>query len=295
MRKKDENRKQQGGGEPCRRVLVIAESDPGGAAGIQGDIKTVLALGGYAATAVSSLVTQNEKNALTSICINPSFIKQQMQDAMAESVVDSIKVGFLENEDAINAVGDVLDEHTKKGIPVVIDPSIVSRTGRALVDEKAIAAWKRRLYIHAKILTPNLKEAELLGVMKIADIDDMRHAADMMRTLGVENVVLKGGQVEDEKELYFVVSPEEERIYQRQTVQTPHTLGAGSAFSSALAVNMAKRMNIFDAVEHALDFVHQAILHSSGFGQKIGPINHAFDIQLHPSVFHPEEIKLYRI
>lgn len=281
--------------ETCKRVLIVAESDPSGGAGIQGDIKTVLALGGFAATAITSLASNHEQGNLTSICVSPSFIKDQMHEAMNGAAVDSIKVGFLESEDAINAVADVLDERRARDIPVVIDPSILSRSGKTLTDDKAIAAWKRRLYIHAKILTPNTKEAELLGVMKIADIDDMRHAADMMRTLGVENVVLKGGQAESGKELYFVASDHEERIYQRPTLVTPHTLGAGGAFSAALAVNLAKRMDIFDAVEHALDFMHQAILNSTGFGQAAGPINHAFDIQRRPSVFHPEEIKIYKI
>lgn len=281
--------------EKCKRVLTVAELDPGGAAGIQGDIKTVLALGGYACSAVTSFASQHAKPDSPDHFIPASFIRRQMNIALEEAGADAIKIGFIETEEAVNAVADVLDGMANKDIPVVVDPSIVSRSGKILVDDKTIAAWKRRLYIHAKVLTPNLKEAEALGVMRIADIDDMRHAADMMRTLGVENVILKGGQVEPELELYFVASLTEERIYQRPTLKTPHTIGAGSAFSSAIAINMAKSMDVFDAVEHALDFLHQAILHASGFGHGPGPINHAFDIQKHPSVFHPEEIRLYKV
>lgn len=281
--------------ETCKRILVIAESDLKGAGGIQGDVKTILALGGYAMTAISYLAAPGPGEAATANHVDPLFVAEQMRSILRDVEVDGIKIGFLDNEKTIDAVADVLDAARDKNIPVVIDPSIVSRSGAALVDEKAIAAWKRRLYIHAKILTPNKQEAELLGVMKIHDTDDMRHAADMMRTIGVENVVLKGGQVESGKELYFVASHEEERIYQRPTIETPHTLGAGSAFSSAIALNIAKGMDVFSAVEHALDFLHQAILHSTGFGDKAGPINHAFDIQRRPSVFHPEEIRLYSI
>ena len=276
----------------CKRVLVIAESDLDGASGIQGDIKTVLALGGYATTAVSCFAAlQNDEITMP---VDPSFIGRQIQAVLSKANTDAIKIGFIDSKNTIDTVADILDGLSDKKIPVVIDPSITSRSGKLLVDDQALAAWKRRLYIHAKILTPNLKEAEALGVMKINSVDDMRHAADMMRTLGVENVVLKGGQVDPGTELYFVASPQEERIYQRPTVETPHTVGAGGALSSALALNMAKSMDIFDAVERALDFLHQAILHSSGFGEKKGPINHAFDIIQHPSVFHPEEIKIYK-
>lgn len=278
----------------CRRVLVVSGSDPSGAAGIQGDVKTILALGGYATTAISSLAEPGAED-LATAPIDPEFIADQMRVALAGAPTDAIKIGFLESEAAVNAVSDVLDEIRMKNIPMVVDPSILSRSGKILVDEKALAAWKRRLYIHARILAPNLKEAEALGVMKIHDIDDMRAAADMMRSLGVENVLLKGGQAESGKELYFVATADEERIYERETLDTKHTMGAGSAFSSALAMNLAKGMNVFDAVEYALDFLNQAILHSTGYGESAGSINHAFDIQSRPSVFHPEDIKIYKI
>lgn len=275
----------------AKKILVVSESDFSGVAGIQGDIKTVTALGQYACTAVTSLNTQTRKKENS---INPEYIAEQMRTAISLLPPDAIKIGFLESEAAINAVSDVLDNIKDKKIPVVIDPSILSRSDKLLVDDLAIATWKRRLYIHAKILAPNIKEAEILGVMKINDINDMRHAADMMRTIGVENVILKSGSVDGNKELYFIASDSEERVYQKPTIQSPHTLGAGSAFSTALAVNLAKGMSVFDATESALDYLNQAIMHSDGFGLQSGPINHMFDIQKHPSVFQPEEIKIFR-
>jgi chemotaxis protein methyltransferase CheR len=277
-----------------KRVLIIAESDSCGAAGVQGDVKTVLALGGYAMTAITALTAHGAGDILSINNITPSFVGDQIQAAIKDVGADSIKVGFLQNEAIINVVADVL-QGIKKSVPIVVDPSIVSRSGKTLMDNNAISALKRKLYIQTTILTPNLKEVEILGAMNIADIDDMRRAAEMMRTLGVKNIVLKGGQVESSKELYFVATPAGERIYQRPTVKTPHTLGAGGAFSSALALNMARNMNIFDATEHALDFMHQAIIHSTGFGHAGGPVNHAFHIQQRSQVFHPEEIKIYKI
>ncbi len=277
-----------------KALLLVDESDPSGAEGIQGDIKTIQALGEYAFTAITSMALPRDKKFVPgSTTIEPRIIGRQMRSFLPSVDIDAIKIGYIESEDAINVIADVLDEYCDKNVPVIIDPSIVSRGGQVLVDDDAIAAWKRRLYIHAKILTPNAKEAELLGGMPIADIDDMRHSADMMRTLGIENVILKAGQVEGGKELYFVATPTDERIYERPTVDTPHTLGAGNAFSSALAVNMAKGLEIFDAIEHALDFVHQAILHGCSVGKGAGSINHSFHIDGHNSVFYPEAIKVY--
>lgn len=277
-----------------KRVLVIAESDSCGAAGIQGDVKTVLALGGYAMTAITALTAHGAGDILSINNITPSFVGDQIRAAIKDVGADSIKVGFLQNEAIINVVSDVLRE-IKNNVPIIVDPSLISRSGKTLMDNNAISALKRKLYIQTTILTPNLKEVEILGAMRIADIDDMRRAAEMMRTLGVKNIVLKGGQVESHKELYFVATPTGERIYQRPTVKTPHTLGAGGAFSSALALNMARNMDVFDATEHALDFMHQAIVHSTGFGHAGGPVNHAFHIQQRSQVFHPEEIKIYKI
>jgi hydroxymethylpyrimidine/phosphomethylpyrimidine kinase len=266
-----------------------------GAAGIQGDTKTILALGGYAMSVASVITIQEAQGIVFTKSIEPYLVAQQVRAVLKNNNVDAIKVGLLENEAMVNALADVFEEFKNSDIDIIVDPSIISRSGKILVDEHAIAAWKRRLYVCTKVLTPNLKEAELLGSMKINDIDDMRHATDMMRTLGVENVVLKAGQAESDKELYFVATPNEERIYERHTVDTNHTLGAGSAFSSALAVSLAQKMDIFRATEHALDFLHQAISTSDGFGYAHGPINHAFEIEKHAESFHPEEIKVYKL
>lgn len=275
------------------RVLTITESDSCGASGVQGDIKTILALGGYAMTAITALTSHSANRINFFQSIPSSFVADQLKSVMSEGKLNAIRIGFLHNEATINAVADFLERSENKGIPVVVDPCIVSRSGHILMDSAAISALKRRLYIHTTALTPNLKEAEILGVMRIFNIDDMRLAADMMRTLGVENIVLKGGRVEGDKELYFVATAGEERIYQRLTVHTPHTLGAGNVLSSAMAVNIAKKMDIFEAIEAALDFMHQTIVNSAGFGYESGPVNHAFHLQNQPKFFHPEEIRIY--
>jgi hydroxymethylpyrimidine/phosphomethylpyrimidine kinase len=271
-------------------VFVIAESDASGASGLQADIKTIMALSGYAMTAVSAITTQDSAHVISQVKIEPHFIAEQMRPSLERGNIDCIKVGFLPDEDMVNAVADLLDQYQDRGIPIIVDPSIVARSGKVLVNDKALAAWKRRLYVHTSVLTPNLREAELLCGMKIHDMDDMRNAASMIRTLGVENVVLKGGQLANQSELYFVASDHKECIYERPRIQTGRTLGAGSTFSSALAVNFVPGRDVFDATIHALDFLHQAILHTHE-GENIGAINQAFHLKTGTS-FHPEMIKV---
>lgn len=276
------------------RVLTVAESDSCGSMGIQADIKTILAMGGYATTALTAVTSQDTACIKSMQVLSPEFVVEQMRAVIDDIGTDAIKTGILMTEPIINAVADVLDDLQSKNIPVVIDPAIVARNGDKFLNDGAIAALKRRLFIRATVLTPNKKEAELLTGMTIRDLDDMRHATDMMRTLGVETVVLKAGQAVSDKVLYLVATADEERIYERPMLDTGHTLGAGGTLGSAIAISLAQGTTVFQAVERALDFMHQAILHAPGFGGKAGPMNHAFDIERHSTFFNPENVKVLK-
>lgn len=274
------------------RVLTVAESDSCGASGIQADIKTILALGGYATTAISAVTAQDTNGIDYTHILDAEFVAHQMRMVLEDIGADAIKTGMLMNEPIINAVADVIDEYCHKHIPIIIDPAIIDRKGMPLIDDGAISALKRRLLVCATVLTPNNREAELLTGMHVRDLDDMRHVTDMMRTFGVENVVLKAGQAVSNKVLYLVATMDEERVYERPMLKTRHTLGAGCTLASALAISLAQGMEIFSAVERSLDFLHQAILHAPGFGSGSGPMNHAFDIEKHSAFFSPETIKI---
>jgi hydroxymethylpyrimidine/phosphomethylpyrimidine kinase len=274
------------------RVLTVAESDSSGSSGIQADIKTIMALGGYAAAALSAVTAQDTMSVRHMHVLEPSLVAQQMRAVLEDIGADAIKIGFLINEEIVNAVAEVLDEYQNKDIPVVVDPSIVLHNGGRFMGEAAIAAIKRRLLIRASVLTPNKSEAELLTGMNIRDIDDMRHAADMMRTLGAETILLKAGQAISDKVVYLVATADEERIYERQMLKTRHTLGAGCTLSSAITVSLAQKFDIFPAIERALDFMHQAMLHAPAFGGAAGPMNHAFDIEAKSAPFNPGAVKV---
>ena len=259
------------------RVLTVAESDSCGAAGLQADVKTIMALGGYATTSIAAVTSQNTHGIAHLHTLEPWFVAQQLRITLEDIGAEAIKTGILVNADIVNAVGDVLDDYREKNIPVIVDPSIIARQGEQLMDDAAITVLKRRLFIRASVLTPNIREAELLTGMTIRDMDHMRHATRMLRTLGAETVLLKAGAING-KATYLVASEGEERVYERLMIDTKHTLGAGTTLAAAIAVSLAQKMEIFTAIERGLDFMHQAILHAPDFGTTAGPVNHACTI-----------------
>lgn len=279
------------------RVLTIAESDCSGGSGIQADIKTILALGGYATTAVTGISAQSTTTRGSFQMLDPLIVEEQIDMVLGDIGTDAIKTGVLNSEMVVDIVGAAVRKALAQnpGLPVVVDPSLVARGGELLVDESTVNAIKRNLLVHATVLTPNLKEAEHLTGMTLRDIDDMNHAASMMRTLGVTTVVLKAGQALGESELYLVAGEDGARVYERPKVNTPHTLGAGCTLSSAIAVSLAQGLPMQAAIERALDFLHQAILHAPGYGAGCGPMNHAFSIERQGAFFHPESIKMHKV
>ncbi len=274
------------------RVLTVSESDSIGARGIQADIKTITALGGYATNAVSSLMAQDTRWVEEMHISDPKFVAKQMRMVIESIGVDAIKLGILASEGIIHAVCDVLEEYHHLDLPIVVDPAIISRHGDVYLDDSAIAALKRRIFFHTTVLTPNLQEAEKLSGRKIKDIDDMREVAEMLRSIGIDNVVLKAGQVMSKKILYFVATPDEERIYEHDFVKTNSTIGAGCTLASAIATSLAQGLDVFSAIEKGLEFMNAAIKTATDFGLEYGPVNHAFDAEKSEFFFcgkHPEK------
>ena len=158
------------------RVLIVAGSDSGGGAGIQADIKTVTALKGYAATAITALTVQDTLSVYGVSEVAPSFVAAQINAVLDDIGADCLKTGMLHNAGIVDAVADAF-EAKGDGIPLVLDPVMAAKNGDPLLDTEARQALKRRLLIHATILTPNLPEAELLTGMTVASRRDMSLAA----------------------------------------------------------------------------------------------------------------------
>jgi hydroxymethylpyrimidine/phosphomethylpyrimidine kinase len=259
------------------RVLVVAGSDSSGGAGIQADIKTIMALDAYAMTAITALTAQDTQGVHAVYPVPPEFIRQQMVSALSDIGADAIKIGMLHNEAVMNAVCDVLEPYARR-IPIVLDPVMVAKGGHHLLDESAVATLKRRLLIITTVLTPNVPEAEVLSGMSIHDEESMRHAAEVMRTLGAPAVLMKGGHLPGAEVVDLLATEAGVEAFRSPRIATKHTHGTGCTLASAIAAGLAQHLSLRDSVVRARAYVHAAIYSAPGFGTGHGPINHAVTI-----------------
>jgi hydroxymethylpyrimidine/phosphomethylpyrimidine kinase len=255
------------------RVLIVAGSDSSGGAGIQADIKTVTMLGGYAATAITALTAQSTLGITGIVPVAPAFVRQQMEAVLGDIGADCIKTGMLHDATVVAAVADCLDA-AASGVPLVVDPVMLATSGTRLLDAAAIEVLKRRLIARARVLTPNLPEAEALLGRPIGGADEMLAAAQALRQLGASAVVLKGGHLAGPRLRDVVVDGETSYVLETERVDTRHAHGTGCTLASAIATGIAQGMALRAAVERAYDFVQQAIRSAPGFGRGQGPIDH---------------------
>lgn len=259
------------------RVLIVAGSDSGGGAGIQGDIKTVTALGGYAATAITALTAQNTKGVFGVHAIPPDFIAHQMRLVLEDIGADAIKIGMLHSSAVIIAVAAEIERHAP-GTPVVLDPVMVAKGGASLLEPDAQEALTRRLVPMARIITPNLPEAEaLLGCGPI-DAAAMERVARDLLTLGAEAVLLKGGHLPGAVVRDVLMTAGDVEVFEDDRIETVHTHGTGCALASAIATRIAQGESLRDAVVAARAYVRRAILGAPGYGHGHGPLDHGHTV-----------------
>lgn len=255
------------------RVLIVAGSDSGGGAGIQADIKTVTALRGYAATALTALTAQDTQGVHGVHAVPPAFIRQQMTVVLGDIGADAIKIGMLGTAEAIEAVAATLAAEGA-GIPVVVDPVMFAKGGYPLIEQNAMQALKARLILQATVLTPNVAEAEALTGFTIRTTDDLVHAALMLRTLGAQAVLAKGGHLPGEEIVDVLTEGDEVELLAAPRIQSRHTHGTGCTLASAIATGLAQGLSLADAVARARAYVRAAIAAAPGFGQGHGPLGH---------------------
>ncbi len=255
------------------RVLIVAGSDSGGGAGIQADIKAVTVLGGFAMTAITALTAQNTLGVQDILPIPPEFVRTQIDCVLSDLGADSFKIGMLGDPALIEAVAEGLGRHRET--PLVLDPVMVAKGGQSLLAANAVATLKRALLPLASLLTPNLPEASVLCGREIETEDDMRHAADMLLTLGVPAVLLKGGHLPGDLVTDMLATEDGVTLFSAPRIPSRHTHGTGCTLASAIATGLAQGMALPDAVARGRDYVRRAIETAPGFGAGAGPLNHA--------------------
>ena len=256
------------------RVLICAGSDSGGGAGIQADIKTVTALGCFAATAITALTSQNTKGVFDVLDIPTSFLRQQMTVVLEDIGADVIKTGMLHNVGVIRTISDTIED-LGGGPSLVIDPVMVAKGGHSLLQSSAVDALKNELIRMADVLTPNIPEAEVLTGIEITSVDDMRRAGEYLLKMGPKSVLIKGGHLTDDTLTDILLTGSAVTLYSSPRLKTVHTHGTGCTLASAVAAGIAQGLEVQIATERARKYVFEAIRTAPGLGAGHGPLNHA--------------------
>ena len=257
-------------------MLAIAGSDSSGGAGLQADIKTITALGGYAASAVTAVTVQDTMGVRAIHPIPPPIIAAQIRAVLADIGADAIKTGMLGDAAAIEAVAEALADWPD--IPLVVDPVMVATSGAALIGVGALHPL-RQLIARAALVTPNAPEAEALTGIAVATADDLRRAGERLLTSGVRAVLMKGGHVPGDSVIDLLMTPAGETILEGPRIVTRHTHGTGCTLASACAVGLAQGLSLEQAVTRAWAYVAEAIRRAPGFGAGAGPLDHAWPVR----------------
>jgi hydroxymethylpyrimidine/phosphomethylpyrimidine kinase len=267
--------------EPRGRVLVVAGSDPSGGAGIQADVKTITALGGYASTAITALTAQNTLGVHGVAPVDPDFVDLQMRVVLEDVGTDAVKTGMLHSRWIIETVVRRL-RTLSRSIPIVVDPVLVSGSGTSLLDREGRVALVKHLLPAATLLTPNAPEAAALTGIEVSGLDGMSHAADRLLLMGPEAVLIKGGHLEGDTVIDLLRTADGlERRFESPRIQQKGRAvhGTGCTLASAIAVGLAEGMTLEGAVQIARDYVHEAIRTAPSYGAGSRVLNHVHSIE----------------
>ena len=253
------------------RVLIVAGSDSGGGAGVQADLKTCMALGAYAGTAITALTAQDTHGVKGVFPVPPAFVQQQMLAVLDDIGADAVKTGMLGDAAVIDAVAAVL---SGRHLPLVLDPVMVAKGGARLLDPAALHAL-RRLIPLATLLTPNIPEAEALLGHPIPDASAALTAAPALLALGARAVLLKGGHLPGPTTKDILATASGLETLENPRIDTRHTHGTGCTLASAIAAGLSQGLPLSEAVRRARRYVQSAIAAAPGLGGGHGPLNHA--------------------
>ena len=256
------------------RILIIAGSDPSGGAGIQADIKTVTALGGYGASAITAITVQNTMGVTGVHPVPVDLIKAQIDAVMGDIGADAIKIGMIGDSASALMLADFL---AGVSIPVVLDPVLGATSGDRLAGDDVASVILEKLSPHVSLLTPNADElAALAGGAVPNTPDEMAELGEkLFRSIGTP-LLLKGGHLEGDELVDRLVSEEPVRAFRHKRIETTSTHGTGCTLASAIAIFLAQGLSLSVAVERAIDYVHGAIKAAPGYGEGQGPLNHSW-------------------
>ena len=256
-----------------RRLLIIAGSDSSGGAGIQADIKTAAAFGVYAMTAVTAVTAQNTRGVTAVHAIPAEMVRRQILACLTDIGADAVKTGMLANAAIVRTVAETLEKHAR-GIPLVVDPVMLSTSGAVLLKREAEETLKKRLLPLATLVTPNLPEARRLTGLRGTGRPGLHRAALLLLQMGAKAALIKGGHATQATIDDLLLWEGGEDILAFPRLATRHTHGTGCTLASAIACGLAQGLSLPLAAARAREYVQAAIADAPGFGKGHGPLNH---------------------
>ena len=258
-----------------KKALSIAGSDCSGGDGIQADIKTMSAHGIYAMSAITALTAQNTTGVTDILEATPDFLSAQLDAVFSDIFPDAVKIGMVSSAALIDVIAQKLRQYQARHI--VVDPVMVSTSGSKLLQDEALEALKTKLLPLAEVVTPNIPEAEILADRKIESPADMEAAAKTISEQYHCAVLCKGGHdLNDANDLLWKDGAG--HWFKGNRIDNPNTHGTGCTLSSAIASNLAKGMELEEAVRRAKEYISGALAAMLDLGKGRGPMNHLFDL-----------------
>ncbi|MGL4518296.1 MAG: bifunctional hydroxymethylpyrimidine kinase/phosphomethylpyrimidine kinase [Phocaeicola sp.] len=259
-------------------ILTIAGSDSGGGAGIQADLKTIAALGAYGTTAITALTAQNTTGVKAIYPIPANFLTAQIEAVMEDIAPGGIKIGMINDTEIVRAIAEAIDRYAP---PVVVfDPVMVSTSGHRLVEEAAIKVLRQELIPRCTLITPNLKEAEVLLGREVVTIEEMKVAAAQLAQSTHTAVLIKGGHLAGGNmcDVLQLLDKKEPILFETPQIESQNTHGTGCTLSAAITTYLTMGQTIPEAVEGAKRFVTAGIEAGKDIttGEGHGPLNHSY-------------------
>jgi len=253
-------------------ALTIAGSDSGGGAGIQADLKTFAAHGVYGTSALTAITAQNTVGVTAIQALAADLVAAQIEAIATDIGTDAVKTGMLAAGQLVELVAGAIADHG--WTQYVCDPVMVATSGDRLLDSDAEAVVRDRLLPLARIVTPNLDEAEILTGLEARDPSGMEQAGRRLLALGARAALVKGGHLATEVMTDVLVTPSGVHRFTRPRLVTTSTHGTGCTLSAAITAGLALGYELPESVASALEFVHRAMQAAPGLGAGHGPLNH---------------------
>ncbi|MDL2281017.1 bifunctional hydroxymethylpyrimidine kinase/phosphomethylpyrimidine kinase [Selenomonadales bacterium OttesenSCG-928-I06] len=258
-----------------KNVLTIAGSDSGGGAGIQADLKTFSAHGVFGMSVITSITAQNTVGVLDIEDVSSKMVAAQIKAIFEDIPVHAVKIGMVSEISIIETITEELLKYKAKNI--IMDPVMVSKSGAHLLKPEATQILINKLLPITTLVTPNILEAEVITGLKIKNYEDMEKAAYQIHSMGIQNVLVKGGHLDgDAADILY--DGKSTRMFVTKRIDTKNTHGTGCTLSSAIASNLALGFPLEQAIQKAKEYMFVAIENSFDLGQGVGPVHHFFSL-----------------